>query len=265
MPSRPGSPHPRCCNPVRFAIGTLTRIPVAAPEQLDRTIAGRGLALGPLVGAAIAMVSGLPLLLLPADPTGRLLSATLVVGAAAWLTRGLHWDGLADFADGLGSGAPADRALEIMRRSDIGPFGVLTLGFTAAFQVTSLASVPSGPPALAAWVVAVAGGRLAIALACGPWSRPARADGLGVLVVGSVAPGPSVAALALTLAVAAVSTALAQLAWPATLLCMTAATGLVTAWIVRTSRRRLGGVTGDVLGAAAEVTTAVVLVAIGLT
>ncbi|MGB8021293.1 MAG: adenosylcobinamide-GDP ribazoletransferase [Candidatus Nanopelagicales bacterium] len=248
----------------RFAIGTFTRIPVAAPARLDRRIARGGLALGPIVGATIGLITGLLLLVTPADSVGRLLGATIVVGAAAWLTRALHWDGLADFADGLGSGAPADRALDIMRRSDIGPFGVLALGFTAAVQVTALACVPSGAPALSAWVVALAAGRLAIAIACGPWARAARSDGLGVLVVGAVTPGHVVAALGLALAAAAVPTTLGHLTWRLTLVCVPVSTALVTGWISRAARRRLGGSTGDVLGATAEASTAAALVVIAL-
>lgn len=249
---------------VRFALGTFTRVPVAAPAQPDRRTARWGLVLGPIVGAAIGLITGLPLLAATSDGPVRLLVATIVVGAAAWLSRALHWDGLADFADGLGSGAPADRALDIMRRSDIGPFGVLALGFTAAVQVTALACVPRGAPALSAWVLAVAAGRLAIALACGPWARAARSDGLGVLVVGAVGPGHAVAALSLALAVAAVPTMLGHLAWPVSLVWVPASTGLVTGWMSRTARRRLGGATGDVLGAAAEASTAAAMVLIAL-
>ena len=62
--------------------------------------------------------------------------ATAAVPAA--LTRGLHLDGLADTADGLGSGKPAEDALRIMKQSDIGPFGVITLLFVLLAQVAAL-------------------------------------------------------------------------------------------------------------------------------
>ena len=59
----------------------------------------------------------------------------------AALTRGLHLDGLADTADGLGSGKPAEDALRIMKQSDIGPFGVITLVFALLAQVAALAEL----------------------------------------------------------------------------------------------------------------------------
>ena len=61
------------------------------------------------------------------------------MAALALLTRGLHLDGLADLADGLGSGQPAATALDIMRRSDIGPFGTVTLVLVLLTQVAALA------------------------------------------------------------------------------------------------------------------------------
>ena len=133
-------------DPLRFAVGTFTRMPVPPPTEVDRTVAGRGVALAPAIGAALGLVSGALLLVTGVDLIARLLSATLVVALAAWITRGLHWDGLADVADGLGSGAPPEQAREIMRRSDIGPFGVLALGFTIALQVlASRSSLPGRP------------------------------------------------------------------------------------------------------------------------
>ena len=249
---------------VRFAVGTFTRIPVPAPATLDATVAGRGLALGPVVGAAVAVVSGLLLLVTDVDLVARLLSATLVVALAAWITRGLHWDGLADVADGLGSGAQPERAREIMRRSDIGPFGVLTLIFAIALQVLSTAQLPAGAPALAAWVLAVTLGRLAIALACGPWSRSARPDGLGALVIGAVTPARLVIAIALTVVIAVACVALGPLPLAPSLLWGPAAAAVVAVTLGRLAHSRFGGSTGDVLGATAELATTAVLLVLAL-
>lgn len=246
---------------IRFAIGTYTRLPVPPPERLEPAVAGRGLALGPLVGTGLGLASGLPLLVTGPDLVARLLSATLVVTLAAWLTRGLHWDGLADLADGLGSRTEPAMALAIMRRSDIGPFGVLALVFTIALQVLSIAQLPAGPPALAGWVLAVALGRMAVAVACGPWSRPARAEGLGALVVGAVTPKRLAIAAGLA-TVTAVVQVVAGYVPAGVALVWAPLAGVVTAVaLVRLAARRLGGVTGDVLGATAELaTTAAMLV-----
>ncbi|NEC37257.1 adenosylcobinamide-GDP ribazoletransferase, partial [Streptomyces rubrogriseus] len=75
---------------------------------------------------------------------GTLLAAVATAAVPAVLTRGLHLDGLADTADGLGSGKPAEDALRIMKQSDIGPFGVLTLLFTLLAQVAALAQAYDG-------------------------------------------------------------------------------------------------------------------------
>jgi adenosylcobinamide-GDP ribazoletransferase len=249
---------------VRFAIGTFTRVPVTPPATLDAGVAGRGLALGPLVGAGLGLVSGLPLLMTGADLVARLLSATLAVALAAWLTRGLHWDGLADVADGLGSAAPPERTREIMRRPDIGPFGVLALVFTIALQVLSIAQLPAGAPAMAGWILAVTLGRFAVALACGPWSRPARADGLGALVVGTVTPRRLGVAAVLTAVVAVVQGATDLLAWSVSLIWAPLAAVLVAVLLARVAARRIGGTTGDVLGATAELATTAALLAMAL-
>jgi adenosylcobinamide-GDP ribazoletransferase len=249
---------------VRFGIGTYTRLPVPAPRVVDADTAGRGLALGPAVGAGIGLLSGLPLLVTGPDLLTRLLSATLVVALAAWLSRGLHWDGLADLADGLGSAAGPDRALAVMRRSDIGPFGVLTLVLTLALQVLALALLPAGAAALAGWVTAVSLGRLAVALASGPWTRPARRQGLGALVVGSVRPGLLAAAALTAGAIALVPVAADLLAWQRSLVLAPAAAAGTAAIVTRIAARRLGGSTGDVLGATCELATAAALLALVL-
>ena len=139
----------------RLAIGTFTRLPVPAPRRVDRTIAGRTMSLGPLVGALMAAVSGIPLLavgvlamgVLAAGTPGSLslslslslLAAVLTVGAQAWLTRGLHLDGLADTADGLGGGTSPERAQAIARASDIGPFGVIAVVLVVALNQKTVA------------------------------------------------------------------------------------------------------------------------------
>ncbi len=157
-----------------------------------------------------------------------------------------------------------ERAREIMGRSDIGPFGVLALGFTIALQVLSIAQLPAGAPALAAWVLAVTLGRLAVAVACGPWVHPARADGLGAMVIGSVTPARLVLAGALAAAVSVSAAWGGPLPWSAALLWSPLAAigvALALAWL---ARRRFGGSSGDVLGATAEAATLAVLLVLAL-
>ena len=136
-------------NALRLMLGTLTVLRVPPPTSVDRGTAGAAMLLAPLGGLVLAV----PLVLLTALDASSLLVAALTVGALALLTRALHLDGLADTADGLGSGHPGAEALEVMRRSDIGPFGVVTLLLVLLVQVTALASLVAigfGPAAVLA-------------------------------------------------------------------------------------------------------------------
>jgi adenosylcobinamide-GDP ribazoletransferase len=218
-----------------------------------------GLLLG-AIGAAVLLGTDHPL------GAGPLTGAVLAISSLALLSRGLHLDGLADLADGLGSGQPAPVALEIMRRSDIGPFGTVTLILSLLIQVAALSQAESSGPGrgAAALIAAVVTGRLALTWACRRGVPSARPDGLGALVAGTVRPAIpvliTVAAVAAAAAAVAVSTILASqpLGWT---LPLAVVAGLAAALVVqRHAVRRLGGITGDVLGALAEVAATVTLV-----
>src|SRR5580692_9980284 len=162
-----------------------TTIPAGVNGVLDDDVAARailwlpgiGLLLGG-IGAGVLLVVGR----LNATGPGRLLGAALAVAVIAVLTGGLHLDGLADTADGLGSRRPADGALEIMRRSDIGPMGVGALVLVLLIQVAAVAAVPRLPLAAAALVLAEVSGRVAVVVATS--SPAARPGGFGALVAG---------------------------------------------------------------------------------
>ncbi|MER7154710.1 adenosylcobinamide-GDP ribazoletransferase, partial [Streptomyces lydicus] len=157
MNDTPAPPAP--LDALRFAFGTLTVLPVRV-TRWDRDAARGGMLCAPLAGLAVglgAAALGGALLLLGGGP---LLAAVGSAVVPAVLTRGLHLDGLADTADGLGSGKPAEDALRIMKQSDIGPFGVVTLLFALLAQVAALAALYGqgwAYGALAAVVAAVTG------------------------------------------------------------------------------------------------------------
>ncbi|MFG6196681.1 adenosylcobinamide-GDP ribazoletransferase [Nonomuraea sp. JJY05] len=239
-----------------FAIGTLSVFPVRV-ERVDREVAGQAMALAPVVGLALGLVAGLPLFLPGPPPLG----AALAVGLLAVLSRGLHLDGLADLADGLGSGKPAAQALDIMKKSDIGPFGVMTLVLTLVVQVAAAAGA-----GYAALVTACVAGRLALTWACRTGVPAARPDGLGATVAGTVRrPAPVLVTLAALLGAAAGGLTPASegaglglagtIVLPLGLLAGLAAALL----LLGHARRRLGGITGDVLGALVEAATATTL------
>lgn len=247
----------------RMALGTFTVFPVRA-GRLDRRVAGWAMVWAPVLGALLGGLTGAAAVLGTAVGLSAALAAVLAVGLGALLTRGLHLDGLADLADGLGSARPAEGALEVMRRSDIGPFGVITLVVVLAAQALALGQLAqaSAVAALTGAAVAGAAGRLAVTLACTPSVPPARPEGLGAFVAGTVRLRGAL--------LAAVPVALVCLAgWAhapefALACALAAAAGLLAAGLVlRRTVRRLGGVTGDVLGALSEtaVTTALVVAA----
>jgi len=241
------------------------------PPLAPATVAA-AMAWAPAVGLLLGIAAGVVLLI--ADHllgTGSLTAAGLAVASLALLSRGLHLDGLADLADGLGSGKPAAGALEVMRRSDIGPFGTVTLILTLLIQVAALSHAEATGPGrgAAAVITAVITGRLAITWACRPGVAPARPDGLGALVAGSVrtplAAAVTVAVLGAAVAAVTISATVTgePLGWT---LPLAVITGLSAGFIMqRHAVRRLGGITGDVLGALAEVaaTVALLVAAIG--
>ncbi|MFE6200612.1 adenosylcobinamide-GDP ribazoletransferase [Streptomyces sp. NPDC057838] len=250
---------------VRFAFGTLTVFPVRV-TRWDREAARGGMLCAPLAGLAVgaaAAATGLVLLLLGASP---LLAAVAGVAVPAVLTRGLHLDGLADTADGLGSAKPAEDALRIMKRSDIGPFGVIALVLVLLAQVAALAHAyeVSWARGACAAVVSATLARLALTLAARAGVPAARPEGLGAAVAGVV---PARAALLAAVAVTAMATAAGAVLGPydavrtasAALLAPAAAEALL-----RHCTRRFGGVTGDVFGALAETAATTALVVLSL-
>ena len=126
------------------------------------------MALAPAVGLALGAAAAVVLYVFQRYwHAGPLLGSALAVITLAVLTRGLHLDGLADTADGLGSRRPAAGALEIMRRSDIGPFGVAVLVLTLLLQVTALTQADALGRGVTSVAAAALCGRLAMAWACG--------------------------------------------------------------------------------------------------
>jgi adenosylcobinamide-GDP ribazoletransferase len=247
---------------LRLSVTLLSVIPLRGPvAEPRRATAAAAMAWAPAVGLLLGGIAAAVLVV--ADHqlgTGPLTAAGLAVAALALLTRGLHLDGLADLADGLGSGQPAARALDIMHRSDIGPFGIVTLVLTLVIQVGALAHAEAagggrGPVAL---IAAAVTGRLALTWACRRGVAAARREGLGAMVAGTVRPGLA-AGITLAVLVAVSAAAIPEpLGWT---LPLAVVAGLAGAFVLqRRAVRRLGGITGDVLGALIETAATVTLV-----
>ena len=171
--------------------------------SLDEGAAVRAVFWLPVLGAGLGLAGSAVMVFVAAghlSPERQLLGAALAVALIAVATGGLHLDGLADTADGLGSRRPADQALEIMRRSDAGPLGVATLVLVLLVQVSALASLPRRGWAGAATglVLAAVTSRVAVVLATG--SPSARPSGFGALVAGRTSAAGRVASVVVLLA-----------------------------------------------------------------
>jgi adenosylcobinamide-GDP ribazoletransferase len=238
-----------------LAASWLTALPVRAPIDVDRDLARRALYWAPVLGIGLGLLAMGVLVTLHTLGTPALLAGLTVVATLAGLTRGMHLDGLADVADGLGCYGGPGRALAVMRDGSAGPFAVVMLVLVLCAQAAALGTLAETGRLLAV-LLAVTAGRVAFLWCARAGVPPARRDGLGALVAGSQPPAAALAGLLALLAggLAAVP----GLAWQGALAIGLAA--LVVVALSAHTRRRFGGVTGDVLGAASELATTVVLV-----
>ena len=226
-----------------LAVQFLTRLPVGSAATYSAPRMAASPAWYPFVGMLVGLLAAgayLAALTVWTQPVAILLA----LAAALLVTGALHEDGLADLCDGLGGGRDRAQALEIMRDSRIGTFGVLGLGLGLAVRVAALLALP----ALAVPVALIAGhgASRASMLAALAGGRYARSDGRAAPVSGGI--GPARAAFGYLTGVAAL--AIAALAFPPVAIAC-AALGLVLANVLtrRVYGRRLGGYTGDCLGA----------------
>ncbi|WP_242338997.1 MULTISPECIES: adenosylcobinamide-GDP ribazoletransferase [Anaeromyxobacter] len=233
------------------ALAFLTRLPAPVRAEAGAREVGRAMLFFPAVGAALgAVLAAAGLLLVRALPPP--LAAILVVALGTAMTGALHLDGLADTADGLGGGRNAEDALRIMRDHAVGAYGAAALVLALLVKVAAIAALLSRPGA-AAWLPLAGALSRWVLVPVARLAPSARPDGLGASVAAHVGPPEVAGATALALGVAlGLAGVRGAVAWATVALAGAAFAGFC--------RRRIGGMTGDTLGATGELAEALVLV-----
>lgn len=239
---------------VLAAFSFLTVLPFGRLAALDGRDVARGSVLFPVVGGAIGAASGGTVWLL-GDDLPAMLAAVLGVAVAAALTGALHLDGLADCADGFGARTPEDR-LRVMRDHTNGTYGGTALLLDLLVRVAALSALAGTRDALLFSIAAgalsrVAGPLLAVLL---PYAqdRPGAGEALNS--------NPSQPRAAVALVVGALVAFCCLGAGDGRYAASVGIAAVVLSLVAWTSKRRLGGVTGDVMGAASELVELAVLV-----
>lgn len=242
-----------------LATGTLTAVRVPPPRVVDRSVAGTAMALAPIASLPLGVAAAAVALAGSSVGLPALATAFLVLLALALGTRAFHWDGLADTADGLTASYSRERSLEVMRSGPVGPAGVVAVVLVAGLQASGLAGVLRDDHGWWVTGVLVCASRASLTLACVRGVPAARPDGLGATHVGSV---PATVAVGVLVAVG-VALGLSGYALGSVLPLVVGTVVMVAAVLALLLRcvRRLGGITGDVLGAAVEIAFAVLVLA----
>lgn len=253
-----------------LALSVLTRIP-CRPSRTDAAAAGWAMAWAPLVGAVVGGIASAVFTLarLPlGSHASRLLPAALAIATIAAVTGALHLDGLADSADALGVRGDAAAARAAMKAPGVGAFGAVALILVLLVDVAAITTAGDRRHAVVALVTGCVAGRLAVTWSARSGIQAATDTGLGAWVAGSV----PVRRAAATTAYAVIVTGGWAALWrrndpiPAVLIATAAVAVavLIGDAVRRLVTRRVGGLTGDVLGAVVECSSMAAYVVVAL-
>jgi len=250
---------------VARSVAFLSRVPMPSRHFLDHDgRLSRAVRAFPLAGILIAFPAAVSAALLSALGASSLFTAFVVVAVQVLVTGALHEDGLSDTADGFGGGRDRERTLVIMKDSRIGTYGAVALILSFGFRVSAIASFLPLLTSVGAGFVLLATAALSRAAMVWHWSRlpPARSDGVaaaaGVPEAGavSVALGSGTVLALLLFFAAGVPVVAVLLSF--------AAFALVVPGFGRIAARKLGGHTGDTIGATQQLAEIAVLGALAL-
>lgn len=243
----------------------MTAIPIRVNIKTDRGDFGKGLVTAPLVGLVIGMplAGGNYLLGLLFPP---LVTAVLTIMFYILLTGGLHLDGLGDTADGLFSNRPRERMLEIMKDSRVGTNAVLILSIVVLLDISLLSSIQSQLILILLFMPVA--GRIGSLVGAGTSQYAGTSDGPGRWCVEYCGLKDVLSGLAVYFIIFAAAawitglyTGLSDLLKGGCILFTAIIPPLSAFLLTRFLGRKLGGVTGDILGAVCELNQAVFLLA----
>ena len=235
-----------------IALQFLTIIPLPFTVRCEERDLGRSMTFFPAVGLTLgAILVGFNFLLTPLLP--RSVTDLLLLILLAGLTGALHLDGVADVFDGLAARGGRERFLTVMKDPRCGPVGAAALMFFLLLKYQALLAVPDSQKNMALLLFPLLG-RCA-QVQCTIRATRARNDGLGATFIGGVGTFQLLAALAVTLIIS-------LLLFGSNGFWLCAGASLLTWWLRRWSHRRLGGITGDIIGCCCEIIEMVTLLLI---
>lgn len=235
--------------PFLGAVQFLTRFPIRLSQPADHSAT---IPWFPIVGALIGAVGG-GIAVGLGEVVPAAVAGAVAVAVVLQLTGAFHEDGLADVADAFGGGTTPERRMEILKDPRHGTYGVTAIVASIVVRVVCVASIAAPAALFAGFVAAHALGRAtAVAAMAAP---PARHDGLGARAARSARPFGAAVGVVVAVGLATLATG-----WWVLALCLAAAGA--GALVVALSMRKIGGISGDVLGAIEQVVECTVLVAV---
>jgi adenosylcobinamide-GDP ribazoletransferase len=233
---------------IRAAVSFLTRVPVGTSGLSDDALAA-AVPWFPVVGALVGLATS-AIYILSTSVVSPLAAAALAVAASMLLTGALHEDGLADIADAFGGGWERADVIRILKDSRQGTFGVLALVISTVVKIALIATF-AGVIAVVALTAAHASSR-ALAIGLLGVVGPAHAEGLGASYARSLPRNRIVVTVVVGVALAGLLIG----PWAAPALAVAV---LPIGIVGRLATTKIGGVTGDVLGAAQQLAELAVL------